>query len=171
MLAHTKDMGAGGFRAWPAEGALAATGGVSPSPRWDGLLGRIGGRRAPRPNIKVRQQLPGRARYVVVVGATRTGSAGAARRARHCPKAIRAHGACRRPGTTPSQRSSRASSAPCSLINTTNGPNQPRLRRARQIPQQPTPTIRTGGPPGGTDRLNHPHRRITRQRRTPRPWT
>ena len=36
-------------------------------------------------------------------GATRTGSAGPARRARHCPKAIRAHGACRRPGTTPSQ--------------------------------------------------------------------
>ena len=68
MLARTKDIGAGGFRARPADGALAATGGASPSPRWDGLLGRIGGRRAPRPSIKVRQQLPGRARYVVVVG-------------------------------------------------------------------------------------------------------
>ena len=68
MLARTKGIGAGGFRARPADGALAATGGASPSPRWDGLLGRIGGRRAPRPSIKVRQQLPGRARYVVVVG-------------------------------------------------------------------------------------------------------
>ena len=68
MLARTKDIGAGGFRARPADGALAATGGASPSPRWDGLLGRIGGRRAPRPSIRVRQQLPGPARYVVVVG-------------------------------------------------------------------------------------------------------
>ena len=41
-------------------------------------------------------------------GATRTGSAGAARRARHCPKTIRAHGACRRPGTTKSQRNPRS---------------------------------------------------------------
>ena len=68
MLARTKGIGAGGFRARPADAALAATGGASPSPRWDVLLGRIGGRRAPRPSIKVRQQLPGRARYVVVVG-------------------------------------------------------------------------------------------------------
>ena len=68
MLARTKDIGAGDFRARPADGAVAATGGASPSLRWDGLLGRIGGRRAPRPSIKVRQQLPGRARYVVVVG-------------------------------------------------------------------------------------------------------
>jgi hypothetical protein len=67
MLARTKGIGAGGFRARPADVALAATVGASPSPRWDGLLGRIGGRRAPRPSIKVRQQLPGRARYVVVV--------------------------------------------------------------------------------------------------------
>jgi hypothetical protein len=64
----TKDIGAGGFRARPADGALAATGGASLSPSWDGLPGRIGGRQAPRPSIKVRQQLPGRARYVVVVG-------------------------------------------------------------------------------------------------------
>ena len=62
MLASTKGIGASGFRARPADGALAATGGASPSPRWDGLLGRIGGRRTPRPSIKVRQQLPGRAR-------------------------------------------------------------------------------------------------------------
>jgi hypothetical protein len=68
MLARTKGIGAGGFRARPADGALAATGGASPSPRWDGLLGRIGGRRAPRPSIKVRQQLPSRAQYAVVVG-------------------------------------------------------------------------------------------------------
>jgi hypothetical protein len=68
MLARTRGIGAGGFRARPADAALAATGGASPSPRWDVLLGRIGGRRAPRPSIKVRQQLPGRARYVVVVG-------------------------------------------------------------------------------------------------------
>jgi hypothetical protein len=61
----TKDIGAGGFRARPADGALAATGGASLSPTWDGLPGRIGGRQAPRPSIKVRQQLPGRARYVV----------------------------------------------------------------------------------------------------------
>ena len=66
MLARTKGIGAGGFRARPADGAVAATGGASPSPRWDGLLGRIGGRRAPRPSIKVRQQLPGWARYLVV---------------------------------------------------------------------------------------------------------
>jgi hypothetical protein len=68
MLARTKGIGAGGFRARPDDSALAAPGGASPSPRLDGLLGRIGGRRAARPSIKVRQQLPGRARYVVVVG-------------------------------------------------------------------------------------------------------
>jgi hypothetical protein len=34
-----------------------------------------------------------------------------------------------------------------------------------------TPAIRTGSPPGGTDRLNHPNRRIRRLRRTPRPST
>jgi hypothetical protein len=265
MPARTRGVGAGGFRARPAEGALAAIGGASPSPRWDGLLGRIGARRAPRPSIKVRQQLPGRARYVVVVGrqepAVRAPRAGldtvprpsvhmalAAGRAPHRHNAIpgrvtptattsatrsraqrgkrrqplpgrrrqvqverasvehreRVLGvvgghvgvarACRRrvglasaaqvsswntvsrpPGRSAARcrRSSRASSAPCSLNNTTNGKITPlpRLRRPRQIPQRPTPTIRTGGPPGSTDRLNHPHRRITRQRRTPRPWT
>ena len=103
MLARTKGIGAGGFRARPADGAQAATGGVSRSPRWDGLLGRIVGRRAPRPSIKVRQQLPGRARYVVVVGRQEPAVRAPRARARHCPKAIRAHGACRRPGTTPSQ--------------------------------------------------------------------
>ncbi len=52
----------------------------------------------PRPSIKCANGF--RAGQVSSRGATRTGSAGAARRARHCPKAIRAHGACRRPGTT-----------------------------------------------------------------------
>jgi hypothetical protein len=104
MLSRTKDIGAGGFRARPADAALAATGGASPSPRWDVLLGRIGGRRAPQPSIKVRQQLPGGARYIVVVGRP---AVRAPRRARHCPKAIRVHCACRRPGTTPSQRDPR----------------------------------------------------------------
>ena len=104
MLSRTKGIGAGGFRARPADAALAATGGASPSPRWDVLLGRIGGRRAPQPSIKVRQQLPGRARYIVVVGRP---AVRAPRRARHCPKAIRVHCACRRPGTTPSQRDPR----------------------------------------------------------------
>jgi hypothetical protein len=265
MLARTKGIGAGGFRARPADGALAATGGASPSPRWDGLLGRIGGRRAPRPSIKVRQQLPGRARYVAVVGrqepavrapragldtvprpsvtwrlpqaghhtvttqsprrvtptattsATRSRARSAGRRRqplpgrrrqvqverasvehrervlgvvggrrrRSCRRRVRLASAGQvsswntvsrfppRRSAARCRRSSRASSAPCSLNNTTNGPITPlpRLRRPRQIPQRPTPTIRTGGPPGGTDRLNHPHRRITRQRRTPRPWT
>jgi hypothetical protein len=97
MLARTKGIGADGFRAQPADGALAATRGASPSPRRDGLLGRIGGRRAPRPRIKVRQQLPGRARYVVVVGRQEPAVRAPARRARDCPKAIRAHGARRRP--------------------------------------------------------------------------
>jgi hypothetical protein len=68
MLVHTKGIGAGGFRARLVDGALAANGGASPSPRWDGLLGRIGSRRAPRPSIKVRQRLPGLTRYVVIVG-------------------------------------------------------------------------------------------------------
>jgi len=104
MLSRTKGIGAGGFRARPADAALAATGGASPSPRWDVLLGRIGGRRAPQPSIKVRQQLPGGARYIVVVGRP---AVRAPRRARHCPKAIRVHCACRRPGTTPSQRDPR----------------------------------------------------------------
>ena len=109
MLVRTKGIGAGGFRARLVDGALAANGGASPSPRWDGLLGRIGSRRAPRPSIKVRQRLPGRTRYVVIVGrqeptvrAPRAGldtvprpsvhMALAAGRAPHCHNAIPAAG-------------------------------------------------------------------------------
>ena len=171
MLARTKDIGAGGFRA-----RRRRTVPVARHPRrWDGL-GRIGGRRAPRPSIKVRQQLPGRARYVVVVGrqepAVRAPRAGldtvprpsvhmalAAGRAPHRHNAIPAAGdadrdhigdavegaqrgqgdsRCRAAAvrcrsnvpassiasvTARCRRSSRASSAPCSLNNTTNGPN------------------------------------------------
>jgi len=36
MLARTKDIGSGGFRAQPADGALPALGGASPSPRGEG---------------------------------------------------------------------------------------------------------------------------------------
>ena len=102
MLARTKDIGAGGFRARPTDGALAATGGPHPRP----------GGTAPGPyrwspgSAAQHQGAPTASGPGAVCGsrgATRTGSAGAARRARHCPKAIRAHGACRRPGTTPSQ--------------------------------------------------------------------
>jgi hypothetical protein len=189
------------------------------------------------------------------------------RRARHCPKAIRAHGARRRPGTTPSQhnhaagdadrdhvgdavegaqrgqaqtavagppsgagrtcqrRASRACArrrrrsrrrrscvpppgaarrcragvvmkhseqvGPPSLSSSVSA-QQSRLVGAVLAEQQDewaesrgylgfdvlcksrydqTPAIRTGSPPGGTDRLNHPNRRIRRLRRTPRPST
>ncbi len=40
-----------------------------------------------------------------------------------------------------------------------------------KIPRRSHHVNRTGGHPGGTDRLNQPRRRITRRRRTPRPGT
>ena len=79
MLARTKDIGAGGFRARPADGALAATGGAAPSPRWDGLLGP---HRWSPGSAAQHQGAPTASGLGAVCGsrwATRTGGAGAPR--------------------------------------------------------------------------------------------
>ena len=47
----------------------------------------------------------------------------------------------------------------------------PRPRRPQQIPNRPRLPHRTGGHPGGADRLNHEVEQCTRRGRTPRPWT
>ena len=50
-------------------------------------------------------------------------------------------------------------------------PPLPRPGSPEQITCHQRHPHRTGGHPGGTDRLNPPRRRITRRLRTPRPWT
>ncbi len=89
MLARTKGIGAGGFRARPADGCPGGN-------RWRVTLAQVG--RAPGPHrwspgsAAQHQGAPtasGPGAVCSSRGATRTGSAGAARRARHCPKAIR----------------------------------------------------------------------------------
>jgi hypothetical protein len=143
MLARTKDIGAGGFRARSADGALAATGGVSPSPRWDGLLGPHRWSPGSAAQHQGAPTASGPGAVCSSRGATRTGSAGAARRARHCPKAIRAHGTWRLPqaGTTPSQ-----------LIPAAGDADRDHIGDAVEAQRGQAQTAVAGPPPSGAGR-------------------